>query len=262
MAEPEKDKSADVASERRLKIMEATLMKPIGLISTGVLLLILAAAAPAYAQEQATKPEKQEQQAKPEKQQQAKPQKQQQEAKPAKQEQQQPAKAQQEKQAQQPKQQQQAKSTRQDQQQPAKTQQTQAKSQNQRPQQQVKSTRQDQQQPARGQQGQQHAQRTPAEQQRQRSVPALRLSARGEGRVPDDRFRSNFGRQHTFRISSPQMVDGYSRFQYGGYWFGFVQPWPDGWYYTDDVYVDYIDGGYYLYNPYYPGARVSISVVI
>jgi hypothetical protein len=58
------------------------------------------------------------------------------------------------------------------------------------------------------------------------------------------------------------MVDGYSRFQYGGYWFGFVEPWPDGWYYTDDVYVDYIDGAYYLYDPYYPGVRVSISVVI
>jgi hypothetical protein len=58
------------------------------------------------------------------------------------------------------------------------------------------------------------------------------------------------------------MVDGYSRFQYGGFWFGFVNPWPAEWYYTDDVYVDYIDGGYYLCNPYYPGARVSISVVI
>ena len=58
------------------------------------------------------------------------------------------------------------------------------------------------------------------------------------------------------------MVGGYSRFQYGGYWFGFVQPWPVAWYYTDDVYVDYIDGGYYLYNPYYPGTRVSINVVI
>ena len=111
-------------------------------------------------------------------------------------------------------------------------------------------------------QPQQHAQRTPAEEQRQRAVPALRLSVSGTGRIPDARFRANFGNAHTFRIGSPRMVDGYSRFQYGGFWFGFVQPWPVGWYYTDDVYVDYIDGGYYLYNPYYPGARVSISVVI
>ena len=110
--------------------------------------------------------------------------------------------------------------------------------------------------------GEQHAQRTPAEEQRQRAVPALRLSARGSGRIPDDRFRSNFGRGHEFRIGNPILVDGYSRFQYGGYSFGFIQPWPVGWYYTDDVYVDYVGGGYYLCNPYYPGARLSINVVI
>jgi hypothetical protein len=126
-------------------------------------------------------------------------------------------------------------------------------------QQEAKSVKQEQQAKA---QPQQHAQRTQAEVQRQRAVPALRLSARGTGRIPDARFQASFGVSHTFRIGSPQMVGGYSRFQYSGFWFGFVQPWPVGWYYTDNVYVDYIDGGYYLYNPYYPGARVSISVVI
>ena len=74
--------------------------------------------------------------------------------------------------------------------------------------------------------------------------------------------RANFGEQHTFVIREPVMVGGFSRFQYGGFWFGFVNPWPAGWYYTDNVYVDYIDGGYSLRNPYYPGARVSISVVM
>ena len=58
------------------------------------------------------------------------------------------------------------------------------------------------------------------------------------------------------------MVSGYSRFQYGGFWFGFVEPWPTNWYYTDDVYIDYVDDGYYMYNPYYPGTRFAISVVI
>jgi hypothetical protein len=46
------------------------------------------------------------------------------------------------------------------------------------------------------------------------------------------------------------------------YWFGFNNQWPVGWYYTDDVYVEYFDGGYHLCNPYYPGARLGISVVI
>jgi len=110
--------------------------------------------------------------------------------------------------------------------------------------------------------GQQHAQRTPDEEQRQRAEPALRLSARGNGRIPDERFHSNFGRGHEFRIGSPELVGGYSRFQYGGYSFGFIQPWPVGWYYTDDVFVDYIDGEYFLFNPYYPGARVGINVII
>jgi hypothetical protein len=96
----------------------------------------------------------------------------------------------------------------------------------------------------------------------QRSQPALRLSDRGSGRIPDDRFHANFGRGHDFHMGNPVLVGGYSRFQYGGFWFGFVQPWPAGWYYTDDVYIDYVDGGYYMYNPYYPGARFSISVVI
>src|SRR5208282_3998127 len=96
----------------------------------------------------------------------------------------------------------------------------------------------------------------------QRAQPALRLSARGSGRIPDDRFRASFGRAHDFHMGNPVLVGGYSRFQYGGFWFGFVQPWPVGWYYTDDVYIDYVDGGYYMYNPYYPGARFSISVVI
>ncbi len=63
-------------------------------------------------------------------------------------------------------------------------------------------------------------------------------------------------------MGNPQIVDGYSRFQYGGYWFGFVQPWPVGWYYTDDVYVYYINGAYYLCNPSYPGDQVAISVVL
>jgi outer membrane biosynthesis protein TonB len=108
----------------------------------------------------------------------------------------------------------------------------------------------------------QHVQRTPAEEQRQHAVPALRLSSRSSGRISDDHYRANFGESHVFVINEPVMVGGYSRFQHGGYWFGFNNQWPVGWYYTDDVYVEYFDGGYYFCNPYYPGARVGISVVI
>ncbi len=108
----------------------------------------------------------------------------------------------------------------------------------------------------------QRPQHTPQEEARQRAQPALRLSERGNGRISDARFHSNFGREHEFHVGTPTLVGGYSRFHYGGYWFGFVEPWPAGWYYTDDVYIDYVDGGYYMYNPYYPDARFALTVVI
>jgi len=205
------------------------IVNKMGMLCTSALFLLVGMGAPANArqekQEEKAKPQKQEQQAKPERQQQAQAPKQQQQH--------------QQQQAQAPKQQQQH-------------------------QQQQAQGHQGQQQQSRQQQSRtsQAPERTQQAQERQRSQPALRLSARGSGRIPDQRFRSNFGRQHRFRINEPVLVGGYSRFQYGGYWFGFVEPWPVGWYYTDDVYIDYVDGGYYMYDPYYPGARFSISVVI
>jgi len=88
-------------------------------------------------------------------------------------------------------------------------------------------------------------------------------------RIPPARFRGRFGRQHGFRIYRLPLViaDGYPRFQFGGYWFGIVDPWPeywsDNWYQRDYVYIDYSDDGYYLYNPRHPhrhGLAVSISI--
>jgi hypothetical protein len=237
--------------------MEATLMKALGVISTTALFLLLGATVPAFAQEEhheqeGAKPAQHEEQAKPAKQEeQTKPAQQKEEAKPAKQEEQaKPAKQQEQAKAKPEKQETQAKPSKQVEQAKAK------------PEKQETQTKQVKQEDRGKTEGQQHAQRTPAEEQRQRSVPALRLSARGSGRIPDDRFRANFGEGHTFVISEPMMVGGYSRFQYGGFSFGFVDPWPVEWYYTDRVYVNYVDGGYYLYNPEYPGARIAISVVI
>jgi hypothetical protein len=154
----------------------------------------------------------------------ARQEKQEEKAKPAKQEQQ--AKPEKQKGARAPRQEQQAK--------PEKQQQARGQ--------------QDQQRQPRSQQAasSQRPQRTQQEEARQRAQPAFRLSARGSGRIPDQRFRSDFGLEHRFRIGNPVFVDGYSRFQYEGYWFGFVEPWPAGWYYTDDVYIDCADGGYYM----------------
>jgi len=60
-------------------------------------------------------------------------------------------------------------------------------------------------------------------------------------------------------------VAGYPRFQYGGYSFMMVDPWPSdwapNWYAIDDVYVGY-NNGYYLYNRMHPGEAMAITVVL
>lgn len=85
-------------------------------------------------------------------------------------------------------------------------------------------------------------------------------------RVPDDRFSLYFGNSHFFRISRFPMVfvGGYPRFQYDGYWVTFVDPWPEmwapTWYETDDVYLDYTNDGYYLYDRAYPGIGIAVTI--
>jgi hypothetical protein len=87
-------------------------------------------------------------------------------------------------------------------------------------------------------------------------------------RIPDDRFRGYFGEDHGFRIYGLPflVVGGYPRFQYHGYWLSAVDPWPeywgDDWYDNDDVYVTYVDNGYYLYNRRYPDVGIAISISI
>jgi hypothetical protein len=255
-------------------------------------------------QEQPAKPPKQEQQAKPEKrqdqakgqqdqqqqqrqqqdksakqeQQQAKGQQEQQrqqQDKSAKQEQQQQAKGQQEQQRQQ-----QGKSAKQEQQQQAKGQQEQQR------QQQDKSARQEQQrtqqrdrsqevsEPSRQKpHGQEGEQRGAWQERRAHSWQSEHRDWQQRGgyigyRIPDDRFRGHFGRDHEFRVYSLPVlvVGGYPRFQYGGFWFSLIDPWPeywsDDWYDNDDVYVDYSEDGYYLYNHRHPGDRIAISVYV
>jgi flagellar motor protein MotB len=89
---------------------------------------------------------------------------------------------------------------------------------------------------------------------------AQRVSGTRGGRIPDDRFRANFGEQHRFRVSHADYDN--HRFQYGGYWFGFVDPWPSNWLYTEDVFVVEIDGVYYLCNAMYPGINIALSFTL
>jgi hypothetical protein len=97
-----------------------------------------------------------------------------------------------------------------------------------------------------------------------RSAPATQKTAQDAdrgSRIPDDKFRSNFGRQHTFAVQRTT-IRGQAGFQYGGYSFTIVDAWPVGWAYTDQCYIDYIDGEYFLFDLAHPGVRIEVIVVL
>jgi hypothetical protein len=87
-------------------------------------------------------------------------------------------------------------------------------------------------------------------------------------RIPEDHFHGYFGRDHGFRIYnlSLEIFGGHPRFQYEGYWFSVVDPWPEywsaDWYENDDVYIDYYGDGYYMYNRRYPRDRIAVTVYV
>ncbi len=85
--------------------------------------------------------------------------------------------------------------------------------------------------------------------------------ANGGGHIPDQQFHAHFGREHTFRANTV-IVSGQPQFQYGGYSFQLVDAWPAGWAYTDDCYIDYIDGEYFLFDLLHPGVQVAVFVVM
>lgn len=81
------------------------------------------------------------------------------------------------------------------------------------------------------------------------------------GHIPDDKFRAHFGRSHTFTAKTV-IVSTQQQFQYSGYTFEFVDPWPQAWAYTDECYIDYIDGEYFLFDLLHPGVRIAVFVVM
>jgi outer membrane biosynthesis protein TonB len=100
-----------------------------------------------------------------------------------------------------------------------------------------------------------------AKQQQTEAKPgesAQRAGGNSGGSIPADRYKANFGSEHTFRVTQGDYSN--HSFQYGGYSFGFVGAWPSNWLYTQDVFVVDIDGVYYLCNPMYPGVNIALSV--
>ena len=204
-------------------------MNLVGVISTAVLSLTLVAAAPVFAQEQHEQQEEQK-------------------AKPAQEE----KKAQPEKSARQ-------------EEKPAAQQEKNAKQEEKSAQQQEKNTKNEE---KTAQQEKTTKQEEKSAQQQEKNTrneekntqPAQRAGGNGGGRIPADRFQAHFGREHTFRVSQSDYSN--HRFQYGGYWFGFADPWPSNWLYTQNVYVIEIDGVYYLCNATYPGVNLTLSFTL
>lgn len=87
-------------------------------------------------------------------------------------------------------------------------------------------------------------------------------------RIPAARYRGSFGPSHGFRMFGSRliMVDEFPRFQFGGLWFGVLDPWPeywsDDWYDDDDLYIEWFAGGYYLRNRRYPMDRMALTVYL
>jgi hypothetical protein len=81
----------------------------------------------------------------------------------------------------------------------------------------------------------------------------------GGHRIPEARFRGSFGHEHQFHIGHPVMIGGQASFQFGGFWFGIVDPWPAAWLYTDAVYVDFVEEEYVLVNVAHPEVTIAVS---
>ena len=210
-------------------------MKLLAAISMTTLFLLLGTTAagdtPQDRQEQGDKPQKQEEKTKPDKKEpQAKPAKQEQENKPAKQE------AKPAKQETKPEKQETKQANQGDKDRPAKEEAKQAK-------QEQSGARVNQQDP--------------------QSAPGSRgggdRNGGSHGRISDQHYRASFGSGHNFHVNRGDY--DHRRFNYGGYSFGFIDPWPETWYYTDDVYAVYEGGGYYMYDAIHPGMRISVNIL-
>jgi flagellar motor protein MotB len=108
------------------------------------------------------------------------------------------------------------------------------------------------------QEQQKQAQQQQKTQQTQAHNSAPAQNGGNAQRIPDDKFRSHFGPQHHFRPARGNN----GRFQYGGYWFVYTDPWPVGWSYDDDCYIEDDGGVYYLIDVPHPDLRVVVVVQV
>jgi hypothetical protein len=114
--------------------------------------------------------------------------------------------------------------------------------------------------------------RRPAEQQR--PMDNDRRAAQGNDRernqhagnrgrrIPDDQFRTHFGREHRFHVQREQVVNvSQPVVVYSGYSWQLAEPWPSDWSYDDDCYIDEVDGEYFMFDDLHPGIRIAVFII-
>jgi opacity protein-like surface antigen len=80
-------------------------------------------------------------------------------------------------------------------------------------------------------------------------------------RIDQAHYSEHFGRNHHFAVHHVELVGGRDRFSYGGYQFELMQPWPAGWSYDDNCYIEDVGGQYYLYDLNHPGIGIVVIVL-
>ena len=103
-----------------------------------------------------------------------------------------------------------------------------------------------------------HAQQAEGRQQVQR-IDDQNLDNSRVGLISNSRYRARFGERNTFHLGPAAYGQG-SRFEHGGYSFGFVDEWPTNWLAKEDVFVTRKEGAYYLCNRRYPGVIIPITI--
>ena len=80
-------------------------------------------------------------------------------------------------------------------------------------------------------------------------------------RIPDDQFRTHFGREQHFHVQRDRVVNvSQPVVVYGGYSWQLAEPWPSDWSYDDDCYIDDVDGEYFMFDAFHPGIRIAVFI--
>lgn len=102
---------------------------------------------------------------------------------------------------------------------------------------------------------QQQQQQQDAPQERENAQQSQRDGGNRNARhISDEEFHQHFGREHRFHVTRSED----RRFNYGGYYWVHNDPWPSDWAYTDEVYIEEVDGEYFLIDPMHPGMRLLV----